>query len=418
MAEPPPRLIALDGLRGLAVMGILLMNITAFALPEAAYLNPRAYGGAGPADITAWALCFLFVDGKMRALFSLLFGASMLLVIERAEQAGEDGATVHLRRMATLLAIGLAHAYLLWSGDILMLYALTGTLALAFVDRGVRWLVGLGLVLILGQFLLDAVLIHDLAALRDAAVGPAAPPHAIDAWRAIADRVGIPSDAALDQALDLYRGGYSGILHERLTSGRSSPLLQLIGAGPETLGLMLLGMAGYRSGFLTGGWSRRAYARVAILAYAVGLPALALIEIGCIRSGFDEMGTIAASQLASLPFRPIVMAGHVAIALLWLGRHRDSGSTARIAAVGRAAFSNYIGTSLVMTTLFYGYGFGLFGQIGRAELYLIVPLAWAAMLAWSKPWLDRYRYGPLEWLWRSLARGALQPMRRDKAIAS
>jgi uncharacterized protein len=84
----------------------------------------------------------------------------------------------------------------------------------------------------------------------------------------------------------------------------------------------------------------------------------------------------------------------------------------RIAAAGRAAFTNYLGTSILMTTLFYGYGFGLFGTLGRAELWLVVLAAWALMLAWSKPWLDRFAYGPFEWLWRTLARGRVQPLRR------
>ena len=84
----------------------------------------------------------------------------------------------------------------------------------------------------------------------------------------------------------------------------------------------------------------------------------------------------------------------------------------RVAAAGRMAFSNYLGTSIAMTTIFYGYGLGLFGDVGRWALYLVCIGMWAVMLLWSKPWLDRFRYGPLEWLWRSLARGKLQPMRQ------
>jgi len=104
--------------------------------------------------------------------------------------------------------------------------------------------------------------------------------------------------------------------------------------------------------------------------------------------------------------------GYAALLVLLIRRHAASGWIARIAAAGQAAFSNYIGTSLVMTSLFYGYGLGLFGAVGRLPLYLFVIGASALMLLWSKPWLARFRYGPLEWLWRSLARGAVQPMRR------
>ena len=412
MTAPPPRLPALDVLRGVAVMGILLMNITAFAMPEAAYLNPAAYGGTRPADIAVWLANFVLVDGKMRALFSLLFGASMLLVIERAEAAGGNGAQLHFRRMGWLLAFGLVHGWLIWAGDILALYAVTGMLAFAFVRKGTRALAAIGITFLAFQIVMLVPLLADIAHLRDSAALPGATPATIAAWRDVADQVGVPSPAAIAHSLSVYRGDYAGIVHERLTSGRATPLLQFIDVGPETLGLMLLGMAGLRSGFLTGAWRRRSYARIAIVAYLASLPPLLLIGLGTIRSGFDTVTVLRAAELYAAPFRPVVAIGHAALLLWWL----DGRSAPRIAAVGRAAFSNYLGCSLALTLLFYGYGAGLYGHFGRAELYPDVPIAWAGMLLWSKPWLDRFRYGPLEWLWRSLVRGSTQPMR--KAIAS
>lgn len=408
----PPRLIALDALRGGAVMGILLMNITSFAMPAAAYLNPAAYGGTGPADIAVWLANFVLVDGKMRALFSALFGASMLLVIDRAEAANADGARVHFRRMGWLLGFGLVHAYLIWAGDILILYAITGMLAFAFAGRGTRALIAIGILFLALQILLLAPLLHDIASLRDDAASPDAAPAIVAAWREVADQVGVPGAAAIARELSIHRGGYAGILHDRLTGGRTTPLFQLIEVAPETLGLMLLGMAGLRSGFLTGAWQRRSYARIAAGAYLIALPPLLLIGLASIRSGFDAVAVLRAAELYAAPFRPVVMIGHAALLLWWL----DGRAPARLAAVGRAAFSNYLGTSLAMTLLFYGYGAGLYGRLGRAELYLVVPVVWLAMLLWSKPWLERFRYGPLEWLWRSLVRQSWQPMRR--AIAS
>jgi uncharacterized protein len=406
-----PRLIALDALRGIAVMGILLMNVTGFAMPPAAYLNPGAYGGAQGADLAVWAVGFVLVDGKMRALFSMLFGASMLLVIDRAEQAGRDGASVHFRRMGWLFAIGLVHAYLVWAGDILVPYAIVGAIAYAYVERTARQQVMLALVLFVGQWLLLASLVSGLAATRDAAMAAHATAEATQAWRGIADQIGHPSAQAIGRVLGIYRGGYTGIVQDRLGNW-ATPFLQLIDIGPETLALMLLGMAGLRSDFLTGGWSRTAYVRVVLTCYLIALPALSFIAYGTIRSGFDEIATLRAADLYAAPFRPLVMLGHVSLATLWLSRDGASRSVARVAAVGRAAFSNYLGTSLVMTTIFYGYGLGWYGTMDRAELYLLVPPMWIAMLLWSKPWLDRYRFGPLEWLWRSLANGAPQPMRR------
>jgi len=409
----PPRLIALDVLRGIAVMGILLMNMAGFALPQAAYLNPAAYGGADGANLAVWAVSFVLVDGKMRALFSLLFGASMLLVIDRAEQAGRHGVPVHLRRMGWLFAIGLVHAYLIWSGDILVPYAIVGTLACAHVGRSTRHQVALALILLVGQWLLLWSLLSALAATHEAAVAADATLAAIQKWRGIADQIGIPGPTALAHALGTYRGSYPAILHDRVGQNWATPFLQLIDIGPETLALMLLGMAGLESGFLTGAWDRATYRRVAAGAYLVGLPALTFIALATIRSGFDEVATLRNAQLYAAPFRPIVMIGHVSLALLWLGGAGSSWLIERVAAVGRAAFSNYLGTSLIMTTIFYGYGLGLFGRLDRAELYLFVPPAWVAMLLWSKSWLDRFHYGPLEWLWRSLSRGARQPTQRQ-----
>ncbi|MFP5330055.1 MAG: DUF418 domain-containing protein, partial [Alphaproteobacteria bacterium] len=128
----PDRIATLDIVRGVAVMGILAMNIVAFAMPFQAYVNPYAFGPADALDQAVYAFNFLFVDGKMRGLFSFLFGASMLLVIQRAEAAGDSPASINFRRLGWLLFFGAIHFYLIWFGDILMAYALTGMVAFLF----------------------------------------------------------------------------------------------------------------------------------------------------------------------------------------------------------------------------------------------------------------------------------------------
>ena len=128
---------------------------------------------------------------------------------------------------------------------------------------------------------------------------------------------------------------------------------------------------------------------------------------------FDYLVSLNAFLAWAQPGRLMMTIGYAALLVLLIKHHAASPWIGRVAAAGRAAFSNYLGTSIVMTTIFYGYGLGLFGRVDRAPLYLFVIAAWAVMLLWSKPWLDRFRYGPLEWLWRSLARGAMQPMRKE-----
>jgi uncharacterized protein len=145
MTSIPTRIATLDLIRGVAVIGILAANIAAFGFPEFAYMTPASMGWPSTPDLIAWTTAFIVIDGKMRGLFSFLFGASMLLVIDRAEANGEDPATVHLRRMAWLFVFGIAHLYLLWWGDILAHYALVGAIAYMFVRLPVRWLIGVGL---------------------------------------------------------------------------------------------------------------------------------------------------------------------------------------------------------------------------------------------------------------------------------
>jgi uncharacterized protein len=410
---PPPRIETLDVLRGIAVMGIFSVNVIGFAMPIQAYFNPSAYGGAGGADLATWALNFVLVDGKMRGLFSLLFGASMLLVIEQAEAAGRSPAGVHYRRMAWLLLFGLAHFYLVWFGDILISYAAIGMVAFLFRRLPVHsLLVAAGMALIL-SFVLAAGLSHHVTTTAAAAAAPGASAEALAAWQETLRHFGAPQGAALAQDLALHRGGYSGLVHHRLTELAGDPLGQILFGGPETLAFMLLGMAGLRSGFLGGRWEARRYRRIAAAALAVGMPAYALLAWLNWSSGFAPETVVTMFIGLAAPVRPVMMLGYAALFVLFA--LRGGWLAERIGAVGRAALTNYLGTSLVATFVFYGYGLGLYGHVGRFEAWLLAPLVWALMLAWSKPWLDRHLYGPLEWLWRSLARWRLQPMRRPAA---
>jgi len=137
------------------------------------------------------------------------------------------------------------------------------------------------------------------------------------------------------------------------------------------------------------------------------------LAVWVIASGFDTVTTFGAFIAWSFPFRIPLTVGYAALFLWIIGRMQNHWLIARVGAAGRAAFTNYLGTSLVMCAIFYGWGLGLFGKVDRAPLYLFVLLGWALMLLWSSPWLDRFAYGPLEWLWRSLARGKLQKMRKS-----
>ncbi|MDP8993935.1 MAG: DUF418 domain-containing protein [Pseudomonadota bacterium] len=407
---PPPRIATLDIVRGIAVMGILAMNIVAFAMPFQAYMNPYAYGMEGVADLVSWGVSFVFVDGKMRGLFSLLFGASMLLVIERAEARGAPAARVHFARMLWLLVFGLIHFYFIWFGDILAGYAMVGMIAWLFRRLPPRKLIGWGIAFAAIELIVFLALAAMTWLLRESVAGGGAQEEAVRQWQQLEADFGVPTGEVLAAKLDLFRGGYGGLVEQRLLGQPFAPFVGLVMFGWETLAYFLFGMAALKTGFLSGEWTDARYHRVMLIGFGIGIPAYAAIGGLLLLDGFSVPGVFALVMAATVPFRPLMILA-IAAAII-LATRRGGWLVDRIAAAGRAAFTNYLGTSILMTTLFYGYGLGLYGTLSRAELWLVVMPMWALMLAWSKPWLDRYQYGPLEWLWRSLARWQPQPMRR------
>jgi uncharacterized protein len=403
LAVSGQRNLALDTVRGVAVMGILLANIPAFAFPMAAYFSPLAAGTPSPADMAAWLINYAFVEGRLRGLFSFLFGASMLLITDRGAGSGRSLAQVHGPRLAVLFAFGIAHLYLVWRGDILAHYALVAIPALAFVRASTRKLLIAGVVFALLSLLISA---GGYFALLDSASRDT--PGAIATWNGFAESFGRPPQASLDAEIAAMRGSWLDQINYRVKHA-ADPLTSVIVIGPQTLAAMLFGMAAYRSGLLTGDWQRGRLWRWAGGGLLLSLPLYLAVGWYVMARGFDQrdvfFGTLVAGDVLRWP-------GIVGYAALIVALAQPGGwLTGRIAAVGRAAFSNYLGTSILVTFIFYGWGLGLFGALTRAQLYLVPPVIWLVMLAWSKPWLERFRYGPLEWLWRSLARGAPQPMR-------
>jgi len=390
-------------------MGIFSVNVVGFAMVEAAYFHPPAWDFEGLADRLMWFANFVLVDGKMRSLFSMLFGASLLLVAERAEASGRSAASVHYRRMVVLLLFGLAHFYFLWFGDILTSYALVGMVVFAVWRLNAVALAALAATLYIFAF---ADSLNQAAWLTRAveivASGNRADPELFEAAQGTVsflspDKAYIAHDLAVHQDFGAY-------VREMTGPRRSEPFQTVSALWPETMALMLLGMAAYRSGFLTGSWRRETYRVVAFAGICLGAAFSAVLAIIVWSGGFKLPTTMIALETWSMPAHPVMALAYAALIILLI---RDRGTlTQRFAAVGRAAFSNYLGTSLVATFIFNGWGLGLYDTLSRAEAWLLAPAFWLIMLLWSKPWLDRYRYGPFEWLWRSLSRLELQPMRK------
>ena len=404
------RLESIDAIRGFAVCGILIMNIVGLAMPIYATVDPRYYGGASGADLFAWAAAYVLADGKMRALFTLLFGASMAIIADRAEGRAPGAIALHYRRMGWLLVIGMAHAWLLWFGDILVEYAIAG--AVAFIAwRWPRGALLYGALLLLGLSCAQDLLgWHDLSALRDAATAPNAPAIARESWgRVIA--FATPDAGEIAREIALYRGSIADVFAARAPTTLYFQSQLLPGALCETLGFMLLGLWLYRTGFLSGALPVFLYRLLLAIGLLIVIPLYLPVTALILRHDFDP-AVLPLADALSLLLRPWLALAYASAIILAVRSGRARWLVTRLSASGRMALSNYIGTTLIATTLFYGYGFGLYGQLSRAELYAVVLIIWGAILLCSRPWLDRFAYGPLEWGWRSLVRWQRQPMRR------
>ncbi len=380
-------------------MGILLLNIVSFAMPGDAYINPLAWGSGRPVDLAVWAINQLLFEGRMRGLLALLFGAGVILGAARAEHRLRR----HTARMAVLALFGLAHGYLVWNGDILLHYAILGCLLPIAWDWSAGRLARAGIIVLLVFSALLSLQFAGLLGLQAAATAPDAPASLVASYRAMLATFPQPGSAVAAADLAAYRGDWLTITDYRVTVRGSTPLRLLELAGGETLGYMLIGMALARAGMLTGGWSERGLRRMMVWGYGIGLPVIAGLTIWAFASRFDPIVLMGNFLAWSISFRAATALAHLAL-VLWLARRfANRPIVRRIAAVGRMAFTHYLLTSLVMTTIFYGYGLALFGRVGRAELYLFVAGMWAIMLTVSPWWLARFGIGPLERLWRLLA---------------
>jgi uncharacterized protein len=407
------RIAAMDVLRGFAVMGILWMNISAFALPEPGYINPAAVGPLSWGDRLFWLVSFLFFDGKMRALFSMLFGASMLLLIDREELAGRNGRHAQLLRTGWLFVFGLAHYLLLWSGDILMNYALVGLGAMLFIRKEPLSLLKWAFLCFFTHFLICATFVLSLYGWAHAAMAPGAPIHIREGFDQFAGPFINPNDPAIRQEIATYRSSFGTILAHHFHMYTRNWWWTFLFTAFDTLGFMLMGMAMLKGRFLTGRWQEGQYWRTARHCFLIGLPPMTALAAWLALRDFPALPTLGTALAWSFPFRIPLAVGWAALILWLFSRYENHRLMTAIAQTGRLALSNYLGTSLIMCAVFYGWGLGLFAQIRPAELPMLVFCAWLVMLVWSTAWLSRFAIGPMEWLWRSLARRQPQRIRNS-----
>ena len=391
MIHPTPqhdRILILDVLRGVAVLGILIMNIQAFSMISSAYGNPTSYGDFTGTNRLVWFLGHFFADQKFMTLFSLLFGAGIALAAHRTTAAGRKPVWFHYRRMVALLVIGFLHAYLLWYGDILTLYALCGMVAYWFWRcRPVTLFILASLAILFSSLLLFTL---DLFWTQ-------LPPEMITEM----EEMWAPSPETVESYEYFYRSGYWVQMTMRSYEALYTQLGGIFWYSARVGGLMLLGMALLKSGILTGQRSPRFYRSLLLCGLALGL-LLETAGVICHFIGDWHLST----ELTGLQFNYwaslLMAASYLAAVVLFCRAQLWPRLRQSLAATGRMAFTNYITQSLICTTIFYGHGLGLYGYLQRWQQLLLVFAIWILQVAWSVWWLRRFQHGPVEWLWRCI----------------
>jgi len=405
MPQPAPvapgeRLETLDVLRGFALLAILAMNIRAMAAPFSAYMNPTSLFEYSGASRAAYAFTAVVFDLKMMGLFSMLFGAGVLLYAGKPTERPAVLRGLWFRRMFWLLVIGLVHAYLIWDGDILVPYALCGMLVLWWVRRFPA-----------PVLLAGAVVFLAIGAALSIAHGFAWPTMS-DAERAQELEIFAPTADQVRAQLDAMHGSYRDVVLHRapivfMTHLMYFPLFFLWRCG----GMMLLGMALFKWGFLDGRRSEATYFAVAAtcLPVGLGLAWFGFTELERVRFSMPERTSLDTWNYAGAA---IASVGYAAALIVMVKRRAAAGLRRALAAVGQMAFTNYLFHSIVTSIIFLGWGFDLVGLFDYAGQLAVVAAIWIVQLLVSPIWLRHFRFGPAEWCWRSLTYWKRQPMRR------
>jgi uncharacterized protein len=424
------RINSLDTLRGFALLGILPANVLVFGMYLAAGNDPTVAGGATGVNLASWALFRIMVEGKMRALFSMVFGASVILLTSRIEEhsGSTAAADIYYRRNLWLLVFGLAHAFLLFWGDILYPYALCALILFPFRKLPAKKLLLIGSLFIAFKAGWSAVEAfqqierRNLAAAADAAEKAGQKPSEeqaaarkqLEAQRKLRK----PSSEELEKDAKQWRGNPWEVI-----SARAKFLAFWHGLAyydplnSDIWSMMFIGMGLFKLGVFSAAKSYRVYVWLAVIGCLIGIPVNSGIAWLLVKSNFDRV-TFAVTNVAYDIARLPVALAYTALLMLIAKAGALPRLTGRLAAVGQMALSNYILHSVICSFVFTGYGFGLYGRLERYQLYYVVAGCWALSLAASPVWLRHYQFGPLEWCWRSLTYWKRQPMRIRRLSAA
>ncbi len=421
------RITALDITRGIALFGILLMNITGFGLGPAAYWNPSVAGGDTGLNLLVFEITSIFFEGTMRGLFSMLFGVGMVLLTDRLirKEAGIRVADIYFSRTVWLIVFGIIHAYLLlWWGEILYAYGVMGLLIFIFRNAKPVYLIIAGLLLLAidsGKSYLDYSEMLDNRA-------------KYEEFQALTEA----EQENADEDLVAAKEEWEGVLKapekraenlEKYTKDTQKSYLGMVAAfAPmnnniqmhlydwgiyDILSIMIIGIALYRLRIITAEKSYLFYGLMMLIGYPVGI-LINYIEFNMAVDGSFLPLAMSRAQITYPVGRLFILTGHIGLIMIFCKLNILNILKKGLAAVGRMALTNYVMHSVICMFIFYSFGFGLFGKLQRYELYYVVAGIWVFQIIASPIWLHYFRFGPLEWLWRSLTYRKLQPMRKSK----
>lgn len=383
------RIESLDVLRGLALIGILVMNIQSFSMIETAYANPTSYGNLEGANYWVWFFSHLFADSKFMAIFSMLFGAGIILFCDNAEKKDIHPATIHYKRNFWLIVIGMIHAYFFWQGDILVGYALCA-FVLYFVRKfKASTLFKMGIALLVVPPLIFYLLQVSFQYMPE------------DAYQDLQDWH--PNPDKIAEEIAQYQVGFFQLIPFRASR---TILAQTILFGIYTFwraaGMMLLGMALYKWDFLTARKSNKLYIITALISASVGFP---IILYG-IQQHFAHNWSFEHSMFGGSNYNYLgsifVAIFYSAMIQIMVKNQFFPWKRKILSSLGKLALTNYLGQTLICSFIFYGYGLGLFGKLERKEQILVVLGVVVFQIIFSLLWTKFFRFGPMEKLWRKL----------------
>ena len=381
------RIHSLDLLRGFAVLGILIMNITNFSHINIAYMNPTIGAGLEGYNQYFHSFNYIFADTRFMSIFSILFGAGVVLFTRNAEIKGKSAGVLHYKRMFWLLLFGLVHAYFIWAGDILVTYAICGYLIFFLRKKLIRTLLIMSIILFIIPLTFNFMTYYGMT--MDELESTFAFFH--------------PTSEQIATEIKIMQGSFLEQMPIRLENAIGfQTLVFLIETFWRTTSLMLLGMILYRKGILSADKSVKYYKNMMLTGFGIGL----IISIIGLNQAYDSewLGAYVMNIGANYKFvSGLFMAiGYIGF-VLWcykIGIFKKLQE--RLQATGRMAFTNYIGMSVICTLIFNGHGLGLYGTLDRLQQFLVVVAIWVLILIVSPLVLKKYRFGPLEWLWRKL----------------